>query len=516
MPKNLIVCCDGTWNNPAQEDNGIASPTNVVKLYNALAENDSTGVAQLKYYHPGVGGEDIGWFDEKFGGAFGVGISRHIQSAYYWLADNYEEGDRIFLFGFSRGAFTVRSLGGFLNKGLLNLQGLSSKESWVRVKTAYEKGYRIKDATVNAWAKEDWAFFNKRQAIEIHFLGVWDTVGSLGIPDDLEIFNFLDDRKDWEFHDTELGKNVLHARHAMAIDEIRSCFTVTRWKNAKNHNDAQEVWFPGVHSDVGGGYVECDLSNGALKWMIEESMAFDLEFRLGIVNKIACNPAGIMHNSYKGLFSKLRSRPRNIPEIVSSNQSIFHESVFERQNASPIEYPPYHPTRILQVGQSVSIDIFARNHWNETHVYLKRGHEYTFSATGEWMDADDSCDWKGTQNDKYTKGDVIRGIYSFLGSFETMFNKMTNNLLTDFWGTKRVEEFNWFSLVGAIANDGSAIMVVANDGSPVPHQYIDMTQYDNSNFIVHNPGYLYCFPNDAWCFYHNNRGCIRLTITRKK
>ncbi len=109
MKKRLIVCCDGTWNNPEQEDNGIAAPTNVVKIYNAIAEADDNDLTQLKYYHPGVGGEEAGLLGSFLGGAVGFGISREIRSAYHWLGNNYEEGDEVFLIGFSRGAFKVRA-----------------------------------------------------------------------------------------------------------------------------------------------------------------------------------------------------------------------------------------------------------------------------------------------------------------------------------------------------------------------------------------------------------------------
>lgn len=514
--KRLIVCFDGTWNNPEQEDNGIAAPTNVVRLYNALADFGADDVEQLKYYHPGVGGEDTGIVDAILGGALGVGMSRHICSAYHWLANNYKDGDGIYLFGFSRGAFTARSLGGMLSKGLLDLGGVKSDEAWTRVNQAFEKGYRVSGSRVNSWAKPNWKFFNDRKKTPIHFIGVWDTVGALGIPDDLEIFNIFDDKKKWEFHDTTLGSNIAHARHAMAIDEVRSSFSITRWENAKQHKDACELWFPGVHSDVGGGYAECDLSNGALKWMMEESDKFGLEFRTGIVPSLKCNPSGVIHNSYKGAFAKLRSRPRNINAMTQRNKKLFHVSALDRQNSSPIEHPPYHPTKILNVGESVTIDIYAGTRWNATNVYLSMRHEFTFSAKGKWKDSRDSCDWMGTENDEFTAGDVVRAIGSFLGKFENIFEKFTKNPSTDFLGTKRVENFPWFTMVGAIANDSGSSTAVTNDGSAVPHQYVQLTAHTKNHLKISKPGYLYCFPNDVWSLYGNNRGSIQLTIKREK
>ncbi len=152
--KRLIICCDGTWNNPAQEDNGVPAPTNVYKLYNAVADHDERHeVKQLKYYHPGLGNED-GRLRALLGGAFGAGISEHICSAYHWLADNYAEGDQIYLYGFSRGAFTVRSLAGFLAYGLPDLSNLSHEESWDRVHTLYKHVYRKKNQFLPGSARD--------------------------------------------------------------------------------------------------------------------------------------------------------------------------------------------------------------------------------------------------------------------------------------------------------------------------------------------------------------------------
>lgn len=112
--RNLIVCCDGTWNTPEQREGGVPVPTNVVRLYNALAETDANGNAHLRYYHPGVGTEGS-LLDRAVGGGMGVGLDQNIKSAYRWVCDYFQDGDRLFLFGFSRGAYTVRSLAGLLS-----------------------------------------------------------------------------------------------------------------------------------------------------------------------------------------------------------------------------------------------------------------------------------------------------------------------------------------------------------------------------------------------------------------
>lgn len=512
--KRLIICCDGTWNNPEQEDNGIPAPTNVFKLFNAVSGRDEqNGIDQLKYYHPGLG-SDGGPLQSLSGGAFGAGISRHITSAYHWLANHYEEGDQIYLYGFSRGAFTVRSLSGFLACGLLKIDGLDPSEAWSRVQKLYSQAYRKQKSGRDCSADLNWDFFHSGAATPIRFVGVWDTVGALGIPDDLEVLNIFDNRKKWQFHDTELGSHIETARHAMAIDEIRASFSVTRWNNAADHNDTKELWFPGVHADVGGGYADSELSNGALLWMITESAAAELKFRNGTALSFPVNPLGIMHNSYHGIFSKLRSRPRSLPAIIPENKVFFHPGALKRQEASPITYKPYHPTRILDVGESCQVDIFADTRWNETGLYLEQGHSYIFSARGAWLDSKDSCDWKGTEDGKLTAGDILRGTSSFLGKFEEFYKKLSSNEATDFIGTKRVERFNWFTLVGAIANDSGMSTVVKHDGSPVPHQYVELCRHEEAPLTVEHGGYLYCFPNDVWSLYGNNHGSVQLSVTR--
>ncbi|WNC70059.1 DUF2235 domain-containing protein [Thalassotalea nanhaiensis] len=531
MMKRLIICFDGTWNNPEQEENGVTTPTNVYRLKNCIsATANSSEVTQKVFYHPGVGGEEIGLIDEFLGGALGIGINRHISSAYHWLGLNYREGDEVFLFGFSRGAFSARSLAGFLGKGLVNLQGISAEESWHRVETAFNSGYKDK-MPQNQWAKNHWSFFHDKGAIPITFLGVWDTVGALGIPDDLEIINLFDRKDSWQFHDTKLADHIEHARHAMAMDEKRSSFTVTRWSNVKEHNDAVELWFPGVHSDVGGGYQDSDLSNGALKWMIKQSKSFGLEFRQDIDQLIIDNPIGVLHNSFKGVFSKLRSRPRNIPALIKANSGQFHDSAFIRQRISPIEHEPYYPTQMLAVNEATTLQIYAKCRWNKTSVYLEQGHEYVFSAKGQWQDGVESCDWLGTEyNNQRTAGDLFRATSSFLGKFESLIKRFNKNVSTDFFASKRVEDKPWFGLIGAIANDSGQAhknlnvnhqteqqQVVKHDGSAIPHQYIQLAEHqENAPLLINHAGYLYCFANDAWSFYENNKGYIELTITRVK
>nr|MBA2793298.1 DUF2235 domain-containing protein [Thermoleophilaceae bacterium] len=262
MPKRLVVCCDGTWNRPDQSKNGAPAPTNVSKLALGVAREDPVGNPQLLFYQHGVGTRR---FERIRGGALGLGLSRNVRDCYRFLVENYEPGDELYFFGFSRGAFTARSTAGLVrNAGVLRPKHVD------RVNDAYRL-YRARDETRRPRAIEAQIFrrMYSHPESEIKFLGVWDTVGSLGIPIDglrLPLVTKL-----WSFHDTTLSSRVRFAYHALAIDEHRKPFTPTLWEQQQDATGQtlEQVWFAGVHSDVGGGYSEPDLAEIPLLWMVE-------------------------------------------------------------------------------------------------------------------------------------------------------------------------------------------------------------------------------------------------------
>jgi uncharacterized protein (DUF2235 family) len=283
-PRKLIVCLDGTWN---QRDSKEA-PTNVAKIARAIAPLDEDGISQLIYYHPGVGSGNL--FDRIIGGAFGAGLSANIESAYSFLADNYRDNDLIYLFGFSRGAFTARSLA-----GLVGLAGLLKKSDMGQFQTIYDiyrsQGDReqilsadeaIRSKALEAYIPKDQdagyklgKVIGASRRANIFFIGVWDTVGSLGVP--FGPLRTVTMRK-YAFHDTDLGKNVTYAYQALAIDERRSTFTPTLWARDKRRDGAppqtlQQVWFAGCHSNIGGGYDDSGLSDMSLVWMAAKAAA---------------------------------------------------------------------------------------------------------------------------------------------------------------------------------------------------------------------------------------------------
>ena len=267
MSKRLIVLCDGTWN-------GADRPalTNVYKLSKAVEESDR----QRVHYEEGVGTKR---WERIRGGAFGFGLSRNVRQCYAFLVKHYEPGDELFFFGFSRGAFTARSLA-----GLVRNSGILRPEHSGKVKDAY-KLYRSRkdgDAPSEA-AAVDFRATHSHPDAQIAFIGVWDTVGALGIPTSGLRPPLLNKR--WRFHDTTLSGSVLNAYHAISIDERRGPFAPTLWvKKVKDgvveeppeHQTVSQVWFAGVHSDVGGGYLDCALAEVPLRWLADRARACGL------------------------------------------------------------------------------------------------------------------------------------------------------------------------------------------------------------------------------------------------
>lgn len=518
--RNLVVCCDGTWNTAEQRHDGVPVPTNVVRLYNALAEKNRNGIEQLRYYHPGVGTES-GWWDRTMGGATGRGLDENIMSAYNWLCRNYQARDRIYLFGFSRGAYTVRSLAGMIGCcGLLKLdnvkEGKDKKDgAWPRVEHVFQKGYREHSETHTDWKKKKWEFHktNNSTSIPIHMIGVWDTVGALGIPDDLALLNLLDASDEHAFHDTTLSDSTRHARHAVALDEIRASFRPTLWTG--EHRDMKQVWFPGVHCDVGGGYRETGLSDGALEWMIGEAQALDLGFDEDMLGQIEADARGVLHESYTDMFKLLPNMPRSAPRIdINAPSPDLHGSVIERHKCAPISHAPYRATvPLLKARRSQNFPIYAMRTWNETGLWLEAGVTYKFEAAGEWLDRSIHCGPDGTNDGDFKPAELAHLIGSALGELESLFRKVTRNDRANFRFTRRHERLAgdrvpWFCLIGAIANGGG----VDEHGNPGMHETFRIGS--GTSYEPEESGYFYAYANDAWNFYENNRGSITLTVKR--
>lgn len=342
--KNILICADGTWNRPevnVKKD----YPTNVLKLARAIAPVAEDGREQVVFYDWGLGS----YHDEFTGGAFGNGINKNIQDCYRFIVQNFSLGDRIFLFGFSRGAFTVRSLAGLINNcGILkrsNARFIAKafeiyKDPDIHPDDEDSQNWRTRHsvrADVDSLGPMERRAYTDEGRPKIHFVGVWDTVGSLGIP--LSLLGFLN--KKHMFHDTKIGPNILTARHALAIDERRDDFKPTIWKQRPGV-DIEQVWFAGCHSDVGGG-LEPDgdgssLSDIPLKWIVDEATAHGLSFSDAFTRKIRMNPKSRLNESYEGKWLLAGQHKRTLLSHLK-----IHRSVKERYESDQT----YRPAKLV-------------------------------------------------------------------------------------------------------------------------------------------------------------------------
>ena len=246
--KRIVICADGTWNerDRIDEKTGRRHPTNVTKVARAVLPQAADGTAQVVYYHEGVG--TGGWLDKFTGGAFGEGIEANIRALYRFIVYNYTEGDELYFFGFIRGAFTVRTLAGFMN--YVKLIGKDDDYYVPEIYACYEND---KKEGSPEWTKAFHNVKSTRPCPPIRFVGVWDTVGALGAPGLIgQVFN----KDKYKYHKTGLmNSSIQNAFHALAIDERRKPFVPDMWqKPAEWAGQLEQAWFAGVHSNVGGSY----------------------------------------------------------------------------------------------------------------------------------------------------------------------------------------------------------------------------------------------------------------------
>lgn len=302
MPKNIVICADGTGNKFGDAN------TNVVKLFGAL--DLGSPASQVAYYHGGLGtmGSPAAlsqwsrrWTKVK-GLAFGYGLTRAISDCYSFLMDTFEEGDRLFLFGFSRGAYTVRAL-----SGMLHMFGLVRPKDYNLIDYAAQmlKSKQNSDSFVVA------ANFKGTFSLKCptYFMGVWDTVSSVGwVWDPMHIPY------------TARNPELAIGRHAVAIDERRCFFRQNLWGAPMVGQDLKQVWFAGVHSDIGGGYPESEsgLAKISLEWMLSEACEAGLRIDggkaatvLGYAGGNFAQPdaAAMMHNSLRDAWIALEPLP---------------------------------------------------------------------------------------------------------------------------------------------------------------------------------------------------------------
>ena len=311
--KNIVICCDGTGNEYGKNN------TNVVETY-ALATKSATQVA---YYDPGVG--TGGWVYEEESGRLraitdqgtGAGLQKNVNDAYRYLMEVYEEEDHIFLFGFSRGAFTVRSLAGMLHK-----VGLLERNADNHLQYAAKIYNRPKNTRVAAGFKATFG-----QPAPVHFIGVWDTVESV----------VLNEGKRWT--DARLNPEIAFAYHALAIDERRHDFQPCLWdeRNVQPEQTMEQVWFAGVHSDVGGYHPKRGLANISLHWLLDKAESAGMEIDRARLRsaRYKPDPHGESQESYTGFW---RFRGEHVREIPAGSR--VHRSVWTRKGKRSNRYSP--------------------------------------------------------------------------------------------------------------------------------------------------------------------------------
>lgn len=387
--KRIVILCDGTWNKVDS-----LYPTNVVRLAQAMQSVDYVGVTQVPIYVPGVGtGKGVTafsrWSDKYLGGMFGWGLLDNIAAAYQHLVFLYEPGDEIYIFGFSRGAYTARSL-----TGLIRSTGIISRDHLYLLPEAIRRYRIVDDETTHPDSEEShqhrlklsplivtsdkelkWRLDNEQTVenpqepsepfkLTITHLGVWDSVGALGVPRHLSVAGWFS-RKKYQFHDADLSSMVESARHAIALDERRRTFEPTRWTNLQRLQRSkeggtdlyQEKFLLGDHGSVGGGGDILALSSIGLSWILEGAQTRGLAFKAKAVQGIAKqqDPLGSLRNttqkpSFMARALAASARDRKGPSSIEE----LHPSVLERlagESRGP-QGPSYNPGSLALIDRA--------------------------------------------------------------------------------------------------------------------------------------------------------------------
>ncbi len=371
MVKRICIFCDGTWNVLS-----APQPTNVVLAAQMVLPYGDDEVQQLVYYRQGVGTSFLvnrEW-ETRLAGAFGLGLFENVAEAYRFLVFNYRTGDEIFIFGFSRGAFTARSLAGLIRKcgivtpdrvamvdktlELYRERGMDThpdRDRAQRFRADNSPEMIMKDLD-RAWRQANGIseLYADVPNFTIKFLGVWDTVGALGIPKHLLLERLLRTSEENGFHDTQLSTVIEAARHAVALDEDRRSFEPTLWDNLDDLNavpgrsgNYRELWFPGDHGSVGGGGDIRGLSHAALLWVLEGAAAMGLGLDEAAMENVRrdIDPLAALHNSTAppGWFERIYQRGSRTGPVDRARLS---DSTLARLGHSGAGWVPYRPAAI--------------------------------------------------------------------------------------------------------------------------------------------------------------------------
>ncbi len=412
-----LYAFDGTWNVDDPKDD---KDTNVVKFRDLY-----TGETE---YRAGVGTR-LGAIGRAVGGIFGAGGRTRVNELYEALCNNWAKGDReIDIVGFSRGAALAVH---FANK-------------------VKDEGVKVGEDTVEA---------------NIRFLGLWDLVGSFGLNFDT-LIDFQAINIGWKID--SVPDNVAHCYHAMALDERRETFNVTRLTENANTSRVQECWFRGVHSDIGGGNENPDRSNIALQWMLDKAIDVGVP-----IDAQKCREPTYNKRNRRAKVSE-NTDPQRDPRRDTRKDDEYHET------AKPVPLTPDGAPVVCRVDSALK--------YNYTHVYLEEGATYVFSVNDD---------------DQWTDGEIVCGPSGWKTE-EQDFNFIKEEIIERFEDNRRFPKADWFELIGAIGDEDDHLFRLGKAAEPGGHEY-----------TAQRSGDLWLFANDLKLKYENNEGDLLVTIRRK-
>ena len=529
--RHLVLCIDGTWNDPSQK-------TNVWQLFCRLdgeaqaVPASADGIRQHQWLHGpnldalyiegvGAGGQRV------LGGTLGVGLHDRVLDLYVLASRLWQPGTQLWVFGFSRGAWAARSLAGFIAATGLLMPPQATADNALDL--ANKRWAAFKGHAVPPEQRRFWDEAGQPKPIEL--VGVWDTVGALGIP----FFNGLRsidrfERQSFDFADLDLSARVANGRHALSIDETRFDFTPTLWNPREG---IEQRWFPGVHADVGGGYPQRGLADLSLAWMLGEVEALSGG---GLLKSDAAadlkpDAHADRHEEATGLVWQLRPRrPRDVPD----HENILHAGVATRLQArtdwrpSPLRQlkelaewyanPGTSPEQICPAAAFTddatelalnlapqAQDVDSRKWWNATGLRVRAGQRYRVTAGGTWSDRENTCDANGYPSAGHWPLQVAEWLHA-----------------------RRVQDADWFRLVAAVHTDAHLEARNAEEGNFGEDVYHLISAHvmacdreaqlvavgADGTLEVQRDGYLYLFANDSSAFYGNNRGKLQASVER--
>ena len=521
--RHLVVCCDGTWQSALDR-------TNVWRFYELL---DLVADEEKKYVRGvGTGG---GVLNRLKGGLTASGLDRTLIEGYRFLVDTYRPGDSVSLFGFSRGAYTARSLAGMIGRiGIVDRTGLHRSELDDAVRQAYQRYMALRTelkeeqgdgpgagpelvVAVPPRSELPLAYHPASPDIPVAFIGVWDTVGALGIPSYIAVPDVFGSRKRYEFLNVVLDPRVPWARHAVALDEMRGPFRPTLWEEppAASPQDIEQVWFPGDHQDVGGGRPDTRLSDGTLQWMVTEAAATaGLPFRADGVAALDPTAApdalhgmassGALGSVLEAAFQpRPRATPRVDPDVPLPVVAPFAHELQKLTRHLPAAQR-YRPSRTLEPGERVEVVVEATRSWNAAGLYVEAGGRYRFVADGQWSTPLGRSGPAGLR-----RWPVVGDMFGFVvNAVERGLRWLVDNPEAELIGARREADEPLMMLVGLVANevtDATGEIAIADEKLVIG---------DSCEATVTRSGYLWAYANDAWGSYGNNDGGVTVTVSR--